>query len=130
MARSSHLPRRSAPLAGRPSHRFDVRPGAVHVIQACHPGRNYHRVVGPVGGLSLRYVIVGNGIAGTEAALLLRRRDARAEITIVSSEHDHLFSRPALMYVLGGQLRLQDTEPFDRKLYQRLRIQLVRGRAA
>jgi len=78
----------------------------------------------------LRYVIVGNGIAGTEAALLLRRRDARAEITIVSSEHDHLFSRPALMYVLCGQLRLQDTEPFDRKLYQRLRIRLVRGRVA
>jgi len=75
-------------------------------------------------------VIVGNGIAGTEAALLLRRRDARAEITIVSSEHDHLFSRPALMYVLCGQLRLQDTEPFDRKLYQRLRIRLVRGRVA
>ncbi|HET7293330.1 MAG TPA: NAD(P)/FAD-dependent oxidoreductase, partial [Vicinamibacteria bacterium] len=75
----------------------------------------------------LRYVVIGNGVAGMEAALALRRRDAEARITLVSDEHDHFFSRPALMYVLCGQLRLQDTEPYDRGLYGRMRFERVRG---
>jgi len=76
----------------------------------------------------LHYVIVGNGIAGMEAALALRARDDAARITLVSDEHDHLFSRPALMYVFAGQMRLADTEPHDRGLYERLRFERVRGR--
>src|SRR5260221_3310813 len=76
----------------------------------------------------MRYVIVGNGVCGTEAALALRQRDAEASVTVVSDEHDHLFSRPALMYVFAGQLRLRDTEPYDRELYGRMRFERVRGR--
>ena len=77
----------------------------------------------------MRYVIVGNGVAGMEAALALRQRDGDATIAIVSDEHDHLFSRPALMYVFAGQLSLRDTEPYDRELYPRLSFERVRGRA-
>ncbi len=76
----------------------------------------------------MHYVIVGNGICGTEAALALRAREAGARISIVSEEHDHFFSRPALMYVFCGQLRLQDTEPYDRGLYARMGFERVRGR--
>ncbi|HJS59490.1 MAG TPA: NAD(P)/FAD-dependent oxidoreductase [Vicinamibacteria bacterium] len=76
----------------------------------------------------MHYVILGNGVAGIEAALALRRRDAEARISLVSDEHDHFFSRPALMYVLCGQLRLQDTEPYDRGLYERMGFERVRGR--
>lgn len=47
---------------------------------------------------------------------------------MVSDESDHLFSRPALMYVFAGQLTLADTEPFDRGLYGRLGVERVRGR--
>ena len=75
----------------------------------------------------MHYVILGNGVAGMEAALALRRREADARISLVSDEHDHLFSRPALMYVLCGQLRLQDTEPYDRGLYERMGFERVRG---
>jgi NADPH-dependent 2,4-dienoyl-CoA reductase/sulfur reductase-like enzyme len=76
----------------------------------------------------MHYVIVGNGICGMEAALTLRQRDGAARISIVSDEHDHLFSRPALMYVFSGQLDLRGTEPYDRSLYERLRFERVRGR--
>ena len=62
-----------------------------------------------------------------EAALALRGRDADARITLVSEEHDHFFSRPALMYVFAGQLRLQDTEPYDRGLYERMGFERVRA---
>jgi NADPH-dependent 2,4-dienoyl-CoA reductase/sulfur reductase-like enzyme len=78
----------------------------------------------------MHYVIVGNGVCGMEAALLLRERDAEARICLVSDEHDHFFSRPALMYIFAGQTRLQDTEPYDRQLYERMGFERVRGRVA
>ncbi len=78
----------------------------------------------------MHYVIVGNGVCGMEAALALRRRDAEARISIVSDEHDHFYSRPALMYVFAGQMRLRDTEPYDRGLYDRLRFERVSRRVA
>ena len=73
-------------------------------------------------------VIVGNGVCGIEAALALRAREPRAEIALVSDEHDHFFSRPALMYVFAGQMTVRDTEPYDRGLYERLALQRIRGR--
>ena len=76
----------------------------------------------------MHYVIVGNGVAGIEAALALRARDDEARITLVSAEHDHFFSRPALMYVFAGQMRLRDTEPYDRGLYERMRFERVSER--
>lgn len=78
----------------------------------------------------MHYVIVGNGVCGMEAALLLREREADARITLVSDEHDHFFSRPALMYVFAGQTSLRDIEPHDRGLYERMRFERVRMRVA
>ncbi len=75
----------------------------------------------------MHYVIVGNGVCGTEAALGLRRRDPEGRITIVSDEHDHFFSRPALLYIFAGQLTLRDTEPYDRGLFERMRFERARG---
>ena len=77
----------------------------------------------------MRVVIVGNGVAGIEAAITVRARDAAAEITVVSEESDHFFSRTALMYVLSGQLRHRDIEPFERDAYARQRLTRVRARA-
>jgi NADPH-dependent 2,4-dienoyl-CoA reductase/sulfur reductase-like enzyme len=76
----------------------------------------------------VHYVIVGNSIAGIEAAIALRTRDATARITLVSAEHDHFFARTALMYVFCGQLSVRDTEPYDRALYERMRFERVRDR--
>jgi len=75
----------------------------------------------------LNYVIVGNGIAGIEAALALRARDSGSGIRLISDEHDHFYSRPALMYIFCGQLDLRATEPFDRELYERMGFERVRG---
>ncbi len=73
----------------------------------------------------MHYVILGNGVCGMEAALALRRREAEARITLVSDEHDHFFSRPALMYIFAGQTTLRDTEPYDRELYPRMGFERV-----
>ena len=76
----------------------------------------------------MHYVILGNGVCGTEAALSLRKRDEGARITLISHEHDHLFSRPTLMYVFCGQVSLRGAEPYDRGLYERMRFTRVRER--
>ncbi len=78
----------------------------------------------------MRYVIIGNGVAGINAADSIRSRDSEAQITIISSESDHFFSRTALMYVFCGQLSAEDIEPYERDLYVRKKYERVRGRVA
>ncbi|NOY26596.1 MAG: FAD-dependent oxidoreductase [Oligoflexia bacterium] len=77
----------------------------------------------------MKFVIIGNGVAGTEAAIALRHRESDAQITIISEESDHFFSRTALMYILSGQLSHRDTEPYERDLYARMNFVRVRARA-
>ncbi len=74
----------------------------------------------------MHHVVVGNSIAGIEAAIALRNRDADATITVISYEHEHPFSRVSLMYLLCGQLSLKDTEFYDRDLYTRMRFTRVK----
>lgn len=78
---------------------------------------------------SARRVIIGNGVAGMEAARLLKKADPRADVTIVSEESDHFFSRPALMWIHAGQLDHEGTEPLERDGYAKLGIRRVRARA-
>jgi NADPH-dependent 2,4-dienoyl-CoA reductase/sulfur reductase-like enzyme len=77
----------------------------------------------------MRIVVIGNGVAGIEAAIAVREREPDWDITIVSEESDHFFSRPALMYVAAGQLSHRCIEPYERDLYARLRFRRVRARA-
>lgn len=76
----------------------------------------------------MHHVIIGNGVAGINAALEIRRQDATAEISIISYESDHFFSRTALMYLFCGQLSERCVEPYERDLYKRENFQRVRGR--
>ena len=75
----------------------------------------------------MKYVIVGNGVAGTTAARTLRQRDPQAQITLVSGESDYFFSRTALMYAYMDRMTLRDLEPFERKSYDVQRIERRRG---
>ncbi len=77
----------------------------------------------------MKIVIIGNGVAGMEAALTIREREPDWSVTIISEESDHFFSRTALMYIACGQLRHVDTEPHERDVYKRLGFQRVRARA-
>jgi len=73
-------------------------------------------------------VIVGNSIAGIEAAITLRNRDRSARITVISAEHPHPFARVSLMYVFCGQLSLKDTQFYPEDLYDRMRFERVTDR--
>jgi NAD(P)H-nitrite reductase large subunit len=77
----------------------------------------------------VRCVVVGNGVAGINAAFAIRARDPGSEITVVSRETSYFYSRTALMYIAMEVMRLVDTEPFERSAYRRERIDLLSGRA-
>ena len=77
----------------------------------------------------MRVVIIGNGVAGIEAAVTVREREPGWEITIISEESDHFFSRTALMWVFSGQMSHRDIEPLERDAYDRLGFGRVRARA-
>lgn len=76
------------------------------------------------------YVIVGNGVAGIEAAMTIRERyrPEEASITVISDETDYFFSRTALMYAFMDAMRRRDLEPFERKTYEKQQIRLERAR--
>jgi NAD(P)H-nitrite reductase large subunit len=74
----------------------------------------------------MHHAIIGNGVAGVHAALEIRRRDADAEITLISAESDYHYSRTALMWGYTGQLTLRDMEPYERWFWKENRFQLVR----
>ncbi|TNE92198.1 MAG: FAD-dependent oxidoreductase [Deltaproteobacteria bacterium] len=74
-------------------------------------------------------VIIGNGAAGMNAALDVRKRHPDWSITLISEESDHFFSRTALMWIHSGQLSHADTEPLERDVYARLNFRRVRARA-
>ena len=79
---------------------------------------------------TLRFVIVGNGVAGTEAALTLRRRlsPKEATITLISDESPYFFSRTALMYAYMERLQRRDLEPYERAVYDRQNIERILAR--
>lgn len=78
--------------------------------------------------MSFHLVIIGNGISGITAARFVRKRDARARITVISDETDFFYARTALMYVYMGQLRLEDTKPYEDRFWSENRITCVRDR--
>jgi NAD(P)H-nitrite reductase large subunit len=73
-----------------------------------------------------RVAIIGNGIAGITAARHIRKRSDH-EITVISAESDHFFSRTALMYIYMGHMTLQDTQPYEDGFWEKNRIRLMRA---
>jgi hypothetical protein len=77
--------------------------------------------------MTTRYLIVGNGPAGSTAAQIVRERDPDGDIQIVGAERHAFYSRPGLAYYLTGQL--PEGALFSRpdKEYQRAGIRRTTG---
>ena len=77
----------------------------------------------------MRHVcIIGNGIAGVTAARHIRklRSASECQITIISAETDHFFSRTALMYIYMGHMTYEHTKPYEDGFWPKNDINLVR----
>lgn len=70
-------------------------------------------------------MIVGNGIAGVTCARHIRKRDSAAQITLISGETEHFFSRTALMYIYMGHLTYGHTKPYEDFFWGKNRLQLA-----
>ncbi len=70
-------------------------------------------------------VIIGNGISGITAARNIRKR-SNDNITVISAETDHFFSRTALMYIFMGHLKYENTKPYEDWFWKKNRIELVK----
>ena len=73
-------------------------------------------------------VIIGNGVAGITLARELRKR-SDTQITIISEETPHFYSRPALMYLYMGMLSFTDVKPYEDWFWEKNRLRLVHDRA-
>jgi len=74
----------------------------------------------------MKFVIIGNGVAGITAAFTIRTREPEAEIVVISGESDFFFSRTALMYAYMDKMSLRDLEPYERDVWRKQRIDLIR----
>ena len=72
-----------------------------------------------------KIVIIGNGISGITAARHIRKLSDH-EITVISAETDHFFSRTALMYIYMGHMKYENTKPYEDWFWEKNRINLVR----
>ncbi|MDX1408372.1 MAG: FAD-dependent oxidoreductase [Saprospiraceae bacterium] len=74
----------------------------------------------------MHIAIIGNGISGITAARFIRKLSDH-DITVISAETDHFFSRTALMYIYMGHMRYADTKPYEDWFWDKNRITLRRG---
>ncbi len=72
----------------------------------------------------MHIVIIGNGVSGITAARHIRKRSDH-QITVISAESEHFFSRTALMYVYMGHMRWTDIKPYEDWFWEKNRIDLV-----
>ncbi len=71
-------------------------------------------------------VIIGNGIAGITAARHIRKHSEH-QITVISAETDHFFSRTALMYVYMGHMTYNHIKPYEDWFWEKNQIDLIRA---
>ena len=72
-----------------------------------------------------KILIIGNGISGITCARNIRKK-SNDEITVISGETDHFFSRTALMYIYMGHMKYEHTKPYEDFFWSKNRINLIK----
>ncbi len=72
-----------------------------------------------------KYVIIGNGVAGTTCAQMLRKNDLSCEITLITNEPYPLYNRVSLPRFLQGLLPEQKVMIRDFAWHEEQRIKLL-----
>ncbi|HRX16780.1 MAG TPA: FAD-dependent oxidoreductase [Spirochaetota bacterium] len=72
----------------------------------------------------MKYCIIGNGAAGTDAALGIRTKNEEADIEIFTSSNHHLYYRPKLVEYVGSQMKPEDLILHNEDLYIQKKIKV------
>jgi len=75
--------------------------------------------------MSMRYLIIGNGVAGTTAAETIRQRDPEGEITLVTEEDLPFYRRIMLTEYLAGSLAETGLVVHNQEWYDKLNLKLL-----
>jgi len=75
----------------------------------------------------MKYVIIGNSAAGIGAVEGIRQKDKHGEITIVSNEVYHTYSRPLISYFLLGKVNDQKMKYRGDNFYIDNEVTLISG---
>lgn len=73
----------------------------------------------------MKYIIIGNGVAGTTAAANIRKLDSRGEITILSDESLPFYSRIRLIEFLAGEVDNKGLVIYREDWYEKNNIKLL-----
>ncbi|MBW1763912.1 MAG: NAD(P)/FAD-dependent oxidoreductase, partial [Deltaproteobacteria bacterium] len=72
----------------------------------------------------IRYLIIGNGVAGTTAAENIRKQDKDGDITIITEEDLPFYSRIRLNEYIAGDITEQDLQIKKEQWYRDQAISL------
>jgi len=75
----------------------------------------------------MKYVIIGNSAAGIGAVEGIRQVDKQSEITIISNEPHHTYSRPLISYLLLGKVTEDTMKYRDSDFYSENNCILMAG---
>jgi len=77
----------------------------------------------------MRHVIIGNSAAAIGAVEGIRQVDTQCEITVVSDESHHTYSRPLISYLLQGKVSEEKMKYRCDDFYAQNNVRLVHARA-
>ncbi len=77
----------------------------------------------------MKYLIIGNSIAGVSAARIIRRHDKNCGITVITKEAYPFYSKCLLPYYLRNEVGFDETILADENFYIDNNISLIKGRA-
>ncbi|MDA3899556.1 MAG: FAD-dependent oxidoreductase [Spirochaetes bacterium] len=71
-----------------------------------------------------KYLIIGNGVAGTEAAITIRKMDPDAKIIIFAESSHLLYYRPKLVEYIGSSIESEKLRIYDSNFYAEKQIEI------
>jgi len=73
----------------------------------------------------MKYIIIGNGVAGSTAASLIRKHDSNGEITILTNEATPFYSRIRLIEYLAGEADEEEIVIHNNEWYKENNMRLL-----
>lgn len=77
--------------------------------------------------IKLKYIIIGNSAAGIGAVEGIRQIDRQGEITVISNEPYHTYSRPLISYFLLGKVTEDNMKYRDDDFYAKNNVTFLSG---
>jgi NAD(P)H-nitrite reductase large subunit len=77
----------------------------------------------------MKYVIIGNSAAGIGAVEGIRQIDKKGEITLITDEPHHTYSRPLISYLLHGKTTEEKMKYRSDDFYAKNKVQVIHANA-